>query len=443
MHSEREPLLYNSKNKEYEGKVKKRNIFVLGLGFFFVYTGYLTAAGTSETMLRSYSYRTGESSNGFISLGINAALNGLSAPFVPILFRLLSRRTTMFLGALLNASYVFCFIHPSPELLYLFSAVSGIGGTLLWVSQGADLVVNSTPETISKNTAIFFSFYMSGMFGGNLFVYFDWNGQEFVTQSQQSSLAIILGIITTVGGFIFLFSKPEAQLSPRPSSFSILSECKSNFLSAFRMSKKLPVQLLMPAMALLGFEIAFYQLAMPTCIGTTHELDDPKGSIGLVMIFLGAGELLGTICQLLPSKLSPMDSRIVQITVATILYILASATSFCMFPEECTIHETYSQGMIKPHLWILLVCAVAFGFYDCTMQMCINQMFGTLFRSEEDSGGFYVLVNIILCATLTAGFIYAPFLTLPVQICINLSICLVATCCILRMDHMMRNNLFI
>ena len=28
-----------------------------------------------------------------------------------------------------------------------------------------------------------------------------------------------------------------------------------------------------------------------------------------------------------------MDSRIAQVTVATILYILASATSFCMFPE--------------------------------------------------------------------------------------------------------------
>jgi len=35
MISEREPLLYNSKNKEYEERIKKRNIFVLGLGFFF------------------------------------------------------------------------------------------------------------------------------------------------------------------------------------------------------------------------------------------------------------------------------------------------------------------------------------------------------------------------------------------------------------------------
>ena len=73
------------------------------------------------------------------------------------------------------------------------------------------------------------------------------------------------------------------------------------------------MQLLMPAMALLGFEIAFYQLAMPTCIGTTHELEDPKGSIGLVMIFLGAGELLGTICQLLPSKLVNLNLSFVRI----------------------------------------------------------------------------------------------------------------------------------
>ena len=38
-----------------------------------------------------------------------------------------------------------------------------------------------------------------------------------------------------------------------------------------------------------------------------------------------------------------MDSRIAQVTVATILYILASATSFCMFPEGTylTILKTY------------------------------------------------------------------------------------------------------
>ncbi|CAG5104355.1 Oidioi.mRNA.OKI2018_I69.chr1.g1212.t1.cds [Oikopleura dioica] len=316
MDSEREPLLYNSKNKETEERVKKRNVLILGLGFFFVYTGYLTAAGTSETMLRSFSYRTGKTSNGFISLGINALFNGVTAPFVPILFRLMSRRTTMFLGALLT---------------------------------------------------------------------------------------IILGIITTVGGLVFLLSKPEVSHLPTSSS-SILSECKSNFLAAFKMAKKRPVQLLMPAMALLGLEIAFYQLAMPTCIGTTHELDDPKGSVGLVMIFLGAGELLGTFCQLAASKMPPMDSRIAQVTVGTALYIIASAISFCMFPEECTIHETFTEGIIKPRRWILLLCAVIFGFYDCTMQMCINQMFGTLFRSEEESGGFYVLLNLILCATLTAGF---------------------------------------
>ena len=35
MESEREPLLYNSKNKEYEERIKKRNILILGLGFFF------------------------------------------------------------------------------------------------------------------------------------------------------------------------------------------------------------------------------------------------------------------------------------------------------------------------------------------------------------------------------------------------------------------------
>ena len=32
-------------------KRKNWNVFILGLGFFLVYTGYLTSAGVSETVL--------------------------------------------------------------------------------------------------------------------------------------------------------------------------------------------------------------------------------------------------------------------------------------------------------------------------------------------------------------------------------------------------------
>ena len=48
---------------------------------------------------------------------------------------------------------------------------------------------------------------MSGTFGGNLYVFFAWNGKDTISQSEQVSLSLILGGITVFGSFIFLLSR--------------------------------------------------------------------------------------------------------------------------------------------------------------------------------------------------------------------------------------------
>jgi len=63
-----------NKQKYNVSRRKDWNIFILGLGFFLVYTGYLTTASVSETILRSYSDRTGNSVNGLISLVFRASV---------------------------------------------------------------------------------------------------------------------------------------------------------------------------------------------------------------------------------------------------------------------------------------------------------------------------------------------------------------------------------
>ena len=40
-------------------KKKTRNVFILGAAFGLIFTGFLTIAGTAETILRSYQRRTG------------------------------------------------------------------------------------------------------------------------------------------------------------------------------------------------------------------------------------------------------------------------------------------------------------------------------------------------------------------------------------------------
>ena len=68
---------------------------------------------------------------------------------------------------------------------------------------------------------------------------------------------------------------------------------------------------------------------------------------------------------------------------------------------------------------------------------------GTLYRSERDSAGVFVLVNIILCIILAASYFYSPYISINYQITINLFFMILTMIGILKIDLIMRkNNLF-
>ena len=112
----------------------------------------------------------------------------------------------MMIGGLLNACYVFCYVDPEPVLFYITAALSGLGGTFLWVSQGSDIVVNSTEKTINRNVSIFFGMYMCGTIGGNLYVFFAWDGIDIITEPEQLSIALIIVMVQN-SNFIFRLLK--------------------------------------------------------------------------------------------------------------------------------------------------------------------------------------------------------------------------------------------
>ena len=87
---------------------------------------------------------------------------------------------------------------------------------------------------------------MSSSLGGNLYVYFAWNGAETITEvfifyhinliyilkSDQETLAIILGIVSVIGSVVFLFGKsiPESE---RDEEQTLAQACKDYTLSAW------------------------------------------------------------------------------------------------------------------------------------------------------------------------------------------------------------------
>ena len=117
-----------------------------------MYTHYLLVYFSIQCMLHAACMdRTAECP---ISLGIHAAVNAISAPLAPAAFKLISRKWMLVIGGLLNSSFVLCFISPSPVLLYVFAGISGIGGSLIRIAQGTQIVVNSNKQTITRNALV-------------------------------------------------------------------------------------------------------------------------------------------------------------------------------------------------------------------------------------------------------------------------------------------------
>lgn len=101
--------------------------------------------------------------------------------------------------------FVASFLVPISFGLYLVSVIIGIGAAVIWTAQGNYLAINSTPETSSRNSGVFWALFQSSMLFGNLFVYFEFRGQESVSHETR---LIVYGFFTGGGilGTLFLLT---------------------------------------------------------------------------------------------------------------------------------------------------------------------------------------------------------------------------------------------
>jgi MFS family permease len=95
------------------------------------------------------------------------------------------------------------FLWPKTWLLYLASAMLGVGAAIIWTAQGSFLSKCSDETTISRNSGIFWAMLQMSMFFGNLFVYFQFQGKTHIDEHTRT---LVFSVLIGVGilGFFFL-----------------------------------------------------------------------------------------------------------------------------------------------------------------------------------------------------------------------------------------------
>ena len=117
------------------------------------------------------------------------------------------RKMLVIVGGIMSLTMAASYIYPTVATVYIFSFVSGVGGAFLWVGQGAEVLANSNSTNIDYHSALFWFLYQISQFAGNLYVFFAWQGTDYINSKMRIQLYSILVGVGAFGLVCFAFIK--------------------------------------------------------------------------------------------------------------------------------------------------------------------------------------------------------------------------------------------
>lgn len=268
-----------------------------------VWNAFLFQKNLLDAVEKDKPHFTGD---GYVSLAIVFIVFGLALFFSPVYGTLLSTQLSILIGAFCNLTFTGIFFWPEKNLLYIGSAIQGIGNALMWVSSGRALTENSKSTTISRNAGIFWATFQLSLVIGNLFVYFTFTGKTFDERTRKTILTT-LTILSTIGCTIFLGLKSppiiEEETTTTTKNEKIdhekMNDC--SFYSAWLRMKNAALLVFTPNMMLLsisflytGLSIAFYSGVYTSMVGFTVKMGEiRKRLVNLTGVAIGIGASIG------------------------------------------------------------------------------------------------------------------------------------------------------
>ncbi|CAD7094176.1 unnamed protein product [Hermetia illucens] len=379
------------------------NVLILGFGFMFLFTSFQTMGNIEKTVLDSIHYDDPSfTGDGYTSLAIIYAVFALIGWLAPSVLAYTGPRGAMLIGGSTYCLFMVSFLWPRNWLLYLASAILGLGASITWTGQGTFLSRCSDTSTISRNSGVFWAML-------------------------QATVACL--------GLIFLASLRSIQ-DIRPVTDSEIEEAKSgieNALIAFKQAIRLFITrdmlILSVAFFYTGLELSFYSGVYGPSIGFTLAISEtPKQIVGLAGICIGAGEVIGGVgFGLLGSKTNRFGRDPIVIT-GFIIHVIAFFLIFINLPNSAPFGDTHDIAYLNPPKpWIALLCAFMLGFGDACYNTQIYSMLGGVYAKHSIPA--FALFKFVQSLAAAAGFFYSSHLGLRAQMGILIAFGTIGTAC--------------
>uniref|UniRef100_A0A914M8I0 UNC93-like protein MFSD11 n=1 Tax=Meloidogyne incognita TaxID=6306 RepID=A0A914M8I0_MELIC len=357
-----------------------RNVLQLGIGFFFIFLAFNSQGFIEESVLDGYT-KTGQVDKhaGYTSLSIIYASFTVCNFVAPPIIRLLGTRTSLVTAGLVYVLFLAGFLNVHQWFLYGTSALLGLAAAVLWTAQGKYLTLNSTPQSAGRHSSLFLCCAQACLSCGGLFLLIvfllasgDVNNNQILqsnktttnnTSFTSENVKLLYSFFTGIAliGVIVLSLLPPTQRNNCQQEQQNKEEKEEVFIlteinSIFKIAKTPKMLALAVVFANTGILLSFWSRS-PRDLRKVQKI-----LIAFNGIVKGAGQpFLSLIFERLQlDKIK--KSRI--IFVGVLIQFLAILLCFVNLPNESPLNQTTNEAIIKPRVWIALICGFLLSFCD-------------------------------------------------------------------------------
>jgi len=397
-------------------KTKMFNIFLLGLCFCFVFTGFNTLSQTQNLIYDgAESYVDNFNVNGLVTNGIIYGCLGFASWISPSIVVALGSRVAMILAATTYLFYMANFFIMMPWLIYVANVILGIGAAVIWTAQGNVLANNSDPTTITRNSGVFWAMNMSSNFIGNTLAFLLFKDEDLISESTKNVFTTILISVSGLGTLLMFFFRPTPWAEKN----------KVSMIDTLKGSGKLFVT---PRMALFtitlfytGLNQAVWGGVLTSSIGFTKRLETEDFSTqslaAISGIIVAAAEVIGGILFGFMGHLTVKRGRHPIIILGFVLSMVSYALMLINFPSDATIDETTKDAIIGvPNLGLAYTTSFLVGFSDACFNTQVIAILGGVF--VEQSASAFGIFKFVQSLASAASFVYSSRIALHWQLLI-------------------------
>ncbi|KAL1517341.1 hypothetical protein ABEB36_001116 [Hypothenemus hampei] len=415
------------------------NVILLGLAFMLIFAAFQTWGNIQTTIISSIQADNDnfEGANGYISMAIIYVVLAIFNWTSPSVISVIGPKFSMLIGGITYVLFIISFAVPRVWLLYSASVVLGIGAALIWTGQGNYLALNSTDQTISRNSGVFWAMLQMSMFIGNIFVYLVLQGKTEIDTKTRQIIVWTLSAIA-LGGLVVIFFFPKPP--PRPikekpdtptedsndSSIPEFMGPRQALTEAVKLFCTNNMLLLCFTFFYTGLELGFWSAVYGSCISFTENLPNRKELLGLSGIFFGVGEVLGgALFGLLGSKTNKLGRDPIVIA-GFIVHTVTFFAIFVNFPSTAPFQkDTSDKAFISSNPYLAMTCSFLLGLGDACYNTQIYSILGGVYANQSASAFAIFKFTQSLAAAISLA--YASKLVLYGQLSILLGFAIVGT----------------